>query len=101
MSPFNLEEERVVCHRSNDLQEEHKQINKQTNEQANKHAGGSCKEIMILSTDMQYGALTMAVASGGGGGGQGGQLPPPPAPVKKPPLKNNWNQNTYLNILGV
>ena len=33
----------------------------------------------------------MAVASGG-------QLPPP---VKKPPLKNNGNQNTYLNILGI
>ena len=36
----------------------------------------------------------MAVASGG----QGGAVAPP---VKTPPLKNNRNQNTYLNILGV
>ena len=43
--------------------------------------------------------ITMAVASGGARGAVA--LPPPPPPVKKPPLKNNRNQNTYLNILGV
>ena len=31
-------------------------------------------------------------------GRKGGSCPPP---VKKPPLKNNRNQNTYLNILGI
>ena len=36
----------------------------------------------------------MAVASGGARGAVA-------RPVKKPPLKNNRNQNTYLNILGV
>ena len=41
----------------------------------------------------------MAVASGGEGwGGARGAVAPP---VKKPPLKNNRNQNMYLNILGV
>ena len=38
--------------------------------------------------------MGMAVASGGG---KGGSCPP----SQKPPLKNNSNQNTYLNILGV
>ena len=42
--------------------------------------------------------MTMAVASRGGGGGARGAVA---APVKKLPLKNNRNQNTYLNILGV
>ena len=41
--------------------------------------------------------VPMPVGSGGGGGGGGGQLPP----SQKPPLKNNSNQNTYLNIFGV
>ena len=58
---------------------------------------------MIFTTNSHY--LTcifpfnMAVASGGGGGGggQGGHSPP----SQKPPLKNNRNQNTYLNILGI
>ena len=36
----------------------------------------------------------MAVASGGA---RGAVAPP----VKKPPLKNNRNQNMYLNILEV
>ena len=39
--------------------------------------------------------MCMAVASGGGA--RGAVAPP----VKKPPLKNNRNQNTYLNILGI
>ena len=39
-------------------------------------------------------SIFMAVASGGA---RGAVAPP----VKKPPLKNNRNQNTYLNILGV
>ena len=36
----------------------------------------------------------MAVASGGA---MGAVAPP----LKKPPLKNDRNQNTYLNILGI
>ena len=41
--------------------------------------------------------FVMAVASGGARGARGAVAPP----VKKPPLKNNRNQNTYLNILGI
>ena len=42
----------------------------------------------------------MAIASRGGRG-QGGARGAVALSVKKSPLKNNRNQNTYLNILGV
>ena len=51
-----------------------------------------CKYAAKSKADLRF-WLTMAVASGGARGAVA-------SPVQKSPLKNNRNQNTYLNILG-
>ena len=63
----------------------------------------ACLEVFLVPCSSLLAALAMAVRGGSkpmavaSGGARGAVAPP----VKKPPLKNNRNQNTYFNILGV
>ena len=64
-------------------------------------ARSSLIDFFIASRKPRVAQLKCSVLKIDGWDWYGFMPPPPPPPVKKPPLKNNRNQNTYLNILGI